>query len=45
MDGILLVSYIRRGLEEGMGTETAILQAVRAAVKTLAPALRRTCRR
>jgi cobalt-zinc-cadmium resistance protein CzcA len=27
MDGILLVSYIRRDLEEGMGTETAILQA------------------
>lgn len=27
MDGILLVSYIRRDMEEGMGTETAILQA------------------
>ena len=27
MDGILLVSYIRRGIEEGLGTETAILQA------------------
>src|SRR5712675_1005369 len=27
MDGILLVSYIRRDLDEGMGTETAILQA------------------
>jgi cobalt-zinc-cadmium resistance protein CzcA len=27
MDGILLVSYIRRDLEEGMGTETAIIQA------------------
>src|SRR4029079_18228946 len=27
MDGILLVSYIRRELEEGMGTETAIIQA------------------
>jgi cobalt-zinc-cadmium resistance protein CzcA len=27
MDGILLVSYIRRDLEEGMGTETAILEA------------------
>ncbi len=27
MDGILLVSYIRRGLDEGMGTETAIIQA------------------
>jgi cobalt-zinc-cadmium resistance protein CzcA len=27
MDGILLVSYIRRGLEEGKGTETAIIQA------------------
>jgi cobalt-zinc-cadmium resistance protein CzcA len=27
MDGILLVSYIRRGVEEGMGTETAILEA------------------
>jgi heavy metal efflux system protein len=27
MDGILLVSYIRRDLEQGMGTETAILQA------------------
>ncbi len=27
MDGILLVSYIRRDLEEGMGTESAIIQA------------------
>ena len=27
MDGILLVSYIRRDLEEGMDTETAIIQA------------------
>jgi heavy metal efflux system protein len=27
MDGILLMSYIRRDMEEGMGTETAILQA------------------
>jgi cobalt-zinc-cadmium resistance protein CzcA len=27
MDGILLVSYIRRDLEEGMGTEAAIIQA------------------
>jgi cobalt-zinc-cadmium resistance protein CzcA len=27
MDGILLVSYIRRDLEQGMGTETAIIQA------------------
>jgi cobalt-zinc-cadmium resistance protein CzcA len=27
MDGILLVSYIRRGMEEGIGTETAIIQA------------------
>ncbi len=27
MDGILLVSYIRRDLEEGMNTETAIIQA------------------
>jgi cobalt-zinc-cadmium resistance protein CzcA len=27
MDGILLVSYIRRELEEGMDTETAIIQA------------------
>jgi cobalt-zinc-cadmium resistance protein CzcA len=27
MDGILLVSYIRRSLEEGMGTEFAIIQA------------------
>src|SRR4051794_38208347 len=27
MDGILLVSYIRRDLEEGMGTEAAIVQA------------------
>ena len=27
MDGILLVSYIRRDLEDGMATETAILQA------------------
>ena len=27
MDGILLVSYIRRDMEEGMGTETAIIQA------------------
>jgi cobalt-zinc-cadmium resistance protein CzcA len=27
MDGILLVSYIRRDMEEGMGTEMAIIQA------------------
>ncbi len=27
MDGILLVSYIRRDMEQGMATETAILQA------------------
>ena len=27
MDGILLVSYIRRDIEEGMGTELAIIQA------------------
>jgi cobalt-zinc-cadmium resistance protein CzcA len=27
MDGILLMSYIRRGLEEGMGTEQAIVSA------------------
>ena len=27
MDGILLVSYIRRELTEGLGTETAIIQA------------------
>jgi cobalt-zinc-cadmium resistance protein CzcA len=27
MDGILLVSYIRRDLDEGMGTEAAIVQA------------------
>jgi cobalt-zinc-cadmium resistance protein CzcA len=27
MDGILLVSHIRRDMEEGMGTETAIVQA------------------
>lgn len=27
MDGILLVSYIRRDLDEGMNTETAIIQA------------------
>ena len=27
MDGILLVSYIRRDLDEGMDTETAIIQA------------------
>ena len=27
MDGILLVSYIRRDLEQGMDTETAIIQA------------------
>src|SRR5438067_13189137 len=27
MDGILLVSYIRRGVEEGMGTEDAIIRA------------------
>jgi cobalt-zinc-cadmium resistance protein CzcA len=27
MDGILLVSYIRRDIEEGMGTETAIIRA------------------
>jgi cobalt-zinc-cadmium resistance protein CzcA len=27
MDGILLVSYIRRGLEEGLATETAVLRA------------------
>jgi cobalt-zinc-cadmium resistance protein CzcA len=27
MDGILLVSYIRRGIEEGMGSEEAIISA------------------
>jgi heavy metal efflux system protein len=27
MDGILLVSYIRRGIQEGMGTEEAIIRA------------------
>jgi cobalt-zinc-cadmium resistance protein CzcA len=27
MDGILLVSYIRHGMDEGMGTETAIIRA------------------
>jgi cobalt-zinc-cadmium resistance protein CzcA len=27
MDGILLMSYIRRGLEDGMGTEQAIISA------------------
>ena len=27
MDGILLMSYIRRGLEDGMGTEQAIVSA------------------
>jgi cobalt-zinc-cadmium resistance protein CzcA len=27
MDGILLVSYIRRDMEEGMATETSILRA------------------
>jgi len=27
MDGILLVSYIRRAMEEGMGSEAAIIQA------------------
>lgn len=27
MDGILLVSYIRRGMEDGMGTEAAIIGA------------------
>ena len=27
MDGILLVSYIRRALEDGMGTEQAIISA------------------
>ncbi len=30
MDGILLVSYIRRDLEEGMGTEDAIIHAAEA---------------
>jgi cobalt-zinc-cadmium resistance protein CzcA len=27
MDGILLVSYIRKNLEEGLGTEEAIVDA------------------
>ena len=29
MDGILLMSYIRRDIDEGMGTEDAIIRAVR----------------
>jgi heavy metal efflux system protein len=35
MDGILLVSYIRRDLEEGMGTETAIIQAGEARMRQI----------
>jgi cobalt-zinc-cadmium resistance protein CzcA len=33
MDGILLVSYIRRALEEGMGTEQAIISAGRSRMR------------
>jgi cobalt-zinc-cadmium resistance protein CzcA len=33
MDGILLVSYIRRGLEDGMGTEQAIISAGRSRMR------------
>jgi cobalt-zinc-cadmium resistance protein CzcA len=33
MDGILLVSYIRRALEEGMGTEQAIITAGRSRMR------------
>jgi cobalt-zinc-cadmium resistance protein CzcA len=33
MDGILLVSYIRRDLDEGMGTEAAIVQAGQARMR------------
>jgi cobalt-zinc-cadmium resistance protein CzcA len=33
MDGILLVSYIRRDLDEGMGTEAAIIQAGQARMR------------
>ena len=35
MDGILLVSYIRRDLDEGMGTETAIIQAGEARMRQI----------
>ena len=35
MDGILLVSYIRRDMEEGMGTETAIIQAGEARMRQI----------
>jgi cobalt-zinc-cadmium resistance protein CzcA len=35
MDGILLVSYIRRELQEGMGTETAIIQAGEARMRQI----------
>jgi cobalt-zinc-cadmium resistance protein CzcA len=35
MDGILLVSYIRRDLEEGMGTEPAIIQAGEARMRQI----------
>jgi len=35
MDGILLVSYIRRELEEGMSTETAIIQAGEARMRQI----------
>src|SRR5213078_3152658 len=33
MDGILLVSYIRRALEDGMGTEQAIISAGRSRMR------------
>jgi cobalt-zinc-cadmium resistance protein CzcA len=35
MDGILLVSYIRRDLDEGMGTETAIIRAGEARMRQI----------
>lgn len=35
MDGILLVSYIRRDMEEGMDTETAIIQAGEARMRQI----------
>ena len=35
MDGILLVSYIRRAIEEGMGTEEAIIRAAQTRMRQI----------
>jgi cobalt-zinc-cadmium resistance protein CzcA len=35
MDGILLVSYIRRGIDEGRGSETAIIHAAQARMRQI----------